>query len=649
MGGLLYPCGMSLQIPAIFLRRSFQPTIRWWPVVAFALMLFSCLYRDLPIYHGRIGADPDNYVRADQVRQLIQHHETLQDWFTTRHLRIEPPAGIDVFSRLVDLPILAIAWPLSVVMDVNDAVMTAAFILPLFILLPLFFAVSVWAYRPLLGERWRWLAPLLLIASPTIANEFVPGRIDHHNWQLILTTSAFGLVCRLLLEAAPRTKHAVWLAIVSAVSTAIGLETIPYLGVMWAAVFIRLWLQPVLVARAAFFLGAVMPLAGLALLALLRAPAEWGRQTLILPSLAELSILVATSITFMLGACIAPLFRNLFARTVVMAAVVLLAAAGLAWVQPEVIRQGAWLGFDSWYIDYVRSEVFEQKSAITSHASWPKIVLGLALANIGYGLAIWRRRILQSPMLLACALAVMTGMMGLFFAARVERFFGVFAVPGLILVLEFGLARLAQKPISRARTGAEILLVVLCILLPGAWGGTMAGNGKVADLAFFTVPAPEKTLCDEEVLSLFLPIAYPDAKTILVSSSIGPQLVWATPHRVMGGGIYDNTETIRMAKLFFETPDAKVAAGVIAQNKIDLLLVCNIKNLQSVASPAVQGVTNKAMDMNSTIMQLGKKKIPDWLRHIDIPLDDNDALYQVVPDKLDAALNPPAAGIKEGE
>jgi hypothetical protein len=176
-------------------------------------------------------ADPDDYMRLVQVRDLLEG----QAWYDVRQYRIGPPAGADMhWSRLVDLPILAVRLLFGIVLAPAQAETAAMVTVPLLYLL---------AGQAMLASIVRRLglpltaalgAAALVPLFPLLATNFAPFRIDHHTPQLL---AALG--CASMLLAAPSRKAAVVGGAIAAGWLAISLEGLPLVGVLAALYGVR--------------------------------------------------------------------------------------------------------------------------------------------------------------------------------------------------------------------------------------------------------------------------------------------------------------------------------------------------------------------------------------------------------------------------
>ena len=172
--------------------------------------------------------DSDNYMRLVQVRDLLAG----QGWYDLTQHRVNPPYGLQThWSRLADLPYAVAITLLGTMLAPEVAERLAVVAVPPLLLL-FTMAVTARLADRLGGWPASVCACLLLAVSTPILAQFVPGRIDHHGLQILLLVST---VC--LAAGSDTLRSGIAVALVCALSLAIGLETAPYLGLVaiWTA------------------------------------------------------------------------------------------------------------------------------------------------------------------------------------------------------------------------------------------------------------------------------------------------------------------------------------------------------------------------------------------------------------------------------
>lgn len=171
---------------------------------------------DGQLYFG----DPDDRMRALQVRELV-HGGKFFD--LTLSFIVLPESYSSHYSRLVDLPYFLIAMA-GLPWLGTEAALEVAFLIwpPVMLVVFLWLAYST-ARKINLGDMGIGQILVLVMLLGLAILEFSPGRIDHHNVQLLLMMiMAAGLV-------SGRRRGAWALGIAAACSIAVGLECIPYI------------------------------------------------------------------------------------------------------------------------------------------------------------------------------------------------------------------------------------------------------------------------------------------------------------------------------------------------------------------------------------------------------------------------------------
>jgi hypothetical protein len=210
-----------------------------FPFLAWCLLLalFSALE------WSRIGAlelnDTDDYMRLVQVREFVDSG----DWYDTRVERLNPPTGTVLhWSRLPDLPLAATLVLLQPLVGQTTATITAVTVVPAFLLLVTAYLLWGGLRISALPEAAGTGVLFLFLCIPVLARS-MPGKLDHHNWQLLLMAAFW---CSLVLAVRrPADGRACFLAAVAmGLSLWVGLETLPFLAVVYLLMGLTWVLQP---------------------------------------------------------------------------------------------------------------------------------------------------------------------------------------------------------------------------------------------------------------------------------------------------------------------------------------------------------------------------------------------------------------------
>lgn len=184
------------------------------------------------IANWRLG-DADDYLRLVQVRDLIAG----QGWWDVTQYRMNVPDGGPMhWSRLIDIPIALIIIILQPFLGQSLAEQSAVTIVPLATYgLFLFFAAG--AARRLFDHHSALLSAAVMFALLPVINQFLPGRIDHHGWQLVL----FSACLYAILDRERRIKSSVIIGVSLAAWVEISVEALPYIAIFMGLLALR-WL-----------------------------------------------------------------------------------------------------------------------------------------------------------------------------------------------------------------------------------------------------------------------------------------------------------------------------------------------------------------------------------------------------------------------
>ena len=163
-----------------------------------------------------------------------------KSWFDLTQTRVNPPdSPVSHWSRLIDLPLATIAGSLTLLVDRTTAERLMTVIWPTILL-----AVFVLC---LLSLARRLFPPVVVIAGGVIVGlnlvltfQFAPGRIDHHDVQMLLTFALAAAAARAIPDREPVAAALAGGA--AALMLAIGLETLPFVamaGIAFGAVVDR--------------------------------------------------------------------------------------------------------------------------------------------------------------------------------------------------------------------------------------------------------------------------------------------------------------------------------------------------------------------------------------------------------------------------
>src|SRR4029079_11176623 len=152
------------------------------------------------------------------VRELIGG----APWFDTTLPRIGAPEPlVSHWSRLIDAPLVALIIALTPLLGVEQADLVMRFVWPALLFFALALIVAREAHRRA-GPVGAAFAIVLITTSAVALAQFRPGRVDHHNAQILCAVA--GLI---FLARSPTDKRAGWIAgTLLGLGLAIGYEAI---------------------------------------------------------------------------------------------------------------------------------------------------------------------------------------------------------------------------------------------------------------------------------------------------------------------------------------------------------------------------------------------------------------------------------------
>ncbi len=175
-------------------RASMPPELLARVGLAWALVCILLLITNFAEISARRFPGPDDVLRLVQLRDLLGG----QSWFDLTQYRIDAAnGGVAMhWSRLVDMPLLAVIGLLTPLLGQHAAEGIALVVVPLLTFGFALLLVGRIVWRTV-GDEAAGLACLAMALSVPVVAQLRPMRIDHHGWQIVAALLAVnGLMSR---------------------------------------------------------------------------------------------------------------------------------------------------------------------------------------------------------------------------------------------------------------------------------------------------------------------------------------------------------------------------------------------------------------------------------------------------------------------
>ncbi|MEO8685206.1 MAG: hypothetical protein ABI414_10250 [Devosia sp.] len=581
---------------------------RWALPVVFLIVATILVVRTI-LSPGPLFADTDDAMRLVVVRDFLAG----QNWYDLVQHRLDTPFGAEVhWSRLVDLPIATIIYLLTPLLGSGGAAVGAAYIWPLTLLAALL-AVSAGLARRLLGPVGVMPALVLPALSPAIFSEFVPGRIDHHNVEILLTLA----IAWASVEALQRPRFA-WLAgVLCATALAIATESLPAIAAA-IVVFALLWVVDPRRSDQLRGFGFSFGLAAMAHLALARPSSRWLEPACDMISSVYVGGALVVAIAFV-AVTLLPAARSPWLRLVVLGGLGALGLAGLLTLYPQCLA-GPYGSVDPWLRQNWLANIAEAKPWAASVVDLPVFSLAVGLPAL-VGLAVVCIRVIRVPqdrsqwLVLLAFLGFAAAIM--LFQVRGARLAVMPAIPAAAWVIAMTWQRFEHKR-SLARTA---VLVLACLAFSGS-GVVLVVAGALAVIK--PGRAQVVTTAQADRLPCLLPPAFADLKAlprerIMTPIDLGSHMLLETPHSVVSAPYHRDADGVRDTFDFFSQPIDQ-ARAILERRGIGLVVTCP-------AMAEMAGLPGRAPDSFAALAE--RNALPAWLS--DVSLGGPLKIYAVLP------------------
>jgi len=633
----------------------FAPPYRLLPLAVFVYIALSFFYHPQSPFHTFRLSDPDDYMHLNEVINWLQR----QNWYDLSQPRLSPGAHIILhWSRLVDLPIALIAGPLFKAFGAMGAAMTAALVVPIILLVLLLTLLPALA-EPLVGEERANLAALLALFAPMMLFNFTPGRVDHHNWEILI--AGFGLFG---LERMAYDKNGWRFCVLTAFTSACGLwigtEALPWLILLIACLAIAgAWYGGYILRHAALF-GAALAFTTACFLPIALPYNEWHRLAMSWFSLADVIFTALAGGMLVLGWALGQLTKKRWLRLGLMAALSLFAVTLFLHFVPQALN-GPFTDYDDFNSTTALDNIAEATPLSAAfhfnpynHLTYTRALMVfirflflplIALTIIGWQL---RHARVKERMVWSFhgAFLLTAILLSVFWQVRIAWFMQMFAIAPLVWLLFAWWKKISHEIKGRTRFWAEIgvflVLGPLPVLLVPA---VTSGMNLYPDFLLFPAAHGVDDACNLTRAAEFIGsprhryVYFPI--TILAGANEGPELLFRTPANVIAANF--DVPANRDVFDFFNARDDKAAIAVLRKWHADLVLTCrNVPPFYAgLDHPEAgknvflrQGADGKlhltsSLDHPTLIEKLVNNQIPQWLKPVEIPEAKDYLLFEV--------------------
>ena len=596
------------QLDQILATRDRRVTVVYLGALIAALAFVMAKSVIVGVYLGQDLAAFDN----DSVMRLVSVRNWLggQPWFDTVEYRLLPPEGTLMhWSRYIDAVIGGLILLLSNFMPKPQAELWAVTIWPVALSLLLVILLAE-GTRRLFGPVAASFAALTVSIWPVSQQfYFLPGKIDHHNVQIVLIT----VITLLALSRRNHLRAGILAGLAAALGLAIGLETLLYILCLGAVLFVRANLQ---IGR-----GSDALLAGFSVALPVGAVVLWLGQTpaarLGVPVCDQLGLPVLTLAVIAALASILPMVLLRGRPVARLLAGVGIVALGclLAWPLLGPCLEGPYGSLPPDVQEIIRTRISEARPAlIFAQRDWAYYMqLALPVAGgLAFGTYLWSqlprdteeqivRRDTFGVVLILCCVG--------FVASFAQIRLLLMSVPTAPIVVGVVMASFVGRYLrSRSINDAVIMFAIFVALVAPL---------LIRDQVRRVVPVADEIAhgaIDEDCRiaeNLAALNALPPA-VFLTPINLGAPLLVATHHATLSAPYHRRPEPFSYGIQTFRLPETEMRE-MVRDSGADYIILCQ---------------TSSAADSYAAQIVAGAE--PDWLRRVDIDAG-NLLVFEIIP------------------
>lgn len=540
-------------------------TVAGFALVAMAaLLLRATLQADtLPLF-----GDADDAMHIVTATSLADG----QAWFDTASHRENTPFGAGMhFSRLVDAPLAALILLFRPLLGANAGDLVVL-VWPV-LLIPLLLWLSLKLCRLLMPEADALPAVALPLLTLALVGEFVPGRVDHHNLQML---AVGGLVAGTIL-ARRDWRGGILAGLCAAVSLAIGAETLHLVAVGFA-IFGLYWVSDPLRFRRTVTAFAVSIAAGTVVLAFATLPlSSVFAKACDALSLSYLVAVLMASAAVLLATLLSPATRVI--RLLLVGG--LGAAAGVATllVSPECLR-GPYAALDPALVTAFLATVNDTGTILSSLRTMPVetwIIVIVPFLQLLLGLVIARRATGEARMNWLVLLAFLAAALAVgFLQLRGAKLGALLGIPVGVWLIDLA-RRNARGWLGAVKLAgawfafASLLHLGLLMALSAALPMTATARPITAEWLPRDTPPEVRARCSQR--ETFAELAALPPGRVMAQIWVASNVLYFTPHEVVGTGFHRNAEGLADNVRFFNGT-ADEAREIASRRGLDYVVWC---------------------------------------------------------------------------
>lgn len=550
-----------------------------------------------------------NSMSIDDLMRLVEVRDFLrgQGWFDLTQYRLDAPAGVVMhWSRLIDVPLALLIGALTPIIGAARAEYWVATLWPPLTFLPILALVGVLARR--LGGAAAVLPGVLLaaVSAPPLVH-VRPGALDHHGMQILLVLAATTAAA---MPGRRRLAPALG-GLAAAASNAIGLEMLPAIAAILAALGLRWAIEGKDAAPATSAFGLGFGAGTAALFALTVPPSAWTAPIYDAISLAWVAAAALSGGTLALLAAMSGRTKNVKTRLAAGVLAGLGALAIMAIAFPAALND-PYANLDPRIVDLWLSRVSEAQSIISiaqdSTSELLPIYLPLVAALGLGGLALARAKPDERTKFFAPLLALVALTVVAVWQVRGAASANLLAQP----VLAAGLVCWARAGASaRARLFAAMLALSspALILVCDGINKIVAALDPSRPIAVNDGSANCRKPVD------MVPLAKLERGTVLSFIDLGPIILAETPHSIIAAPYHRNQAGYEAAFDVLLGDDATVKR-VLASKHVDYVAIC---------PGAPERINYERAAPNGLSARLARGEVPPFLERV--PGDAAETLW----------------------